>query len=163
MYSGLDNSATSSYAYMKVFDLTGQNVTVTANTVLSYWIYPAIRDLGDLSVEGKFNAAQEEELMRAYFGERLNEAKLAVMHGDAEVLDASETTTVNKNKTLTYNLAEQTPPVIAKNYAELPTDSWDHDAVQYHSAENCAGHIGQRCMRSCSGLDRGKCATRYSI
>jgi FecR protein len=64
----------------------------------------------------------------------LNEAKLAVMHGDAEVLDASGTTTVNKNKTMTYNLAEQTPPVLAKNVAALPTDSWDHDAVQYHQS-----------------------------
>ena len=46
----------------------------------------------------------------------------------------SGTTTVNKNKTLTYNLAEQTPPVLAKNVAQLPTDSWDHDAVQYHQS-----------------------------
>jgi len=40
MYSGLDNSATSSYAYMEIFDLTGQNITVTPSTVLTYWIYP---------------------------------------------------------------------------------------------------------------------------
>lgn len=37
VYSGLDNSASSSYAYMKVFDV---NVPVLSNTVLSYWIYP---------------------------------------------------------------------------------------------------------------------------
>lgn len=37
MYSGLDNSAASSYAYMKVFDV---NVTVASNTTLNYWIYP---------------------------------------------------------------------------------------------------------------------------
>ena len=40
MYSGMDNSATSSYAYMELFDLSGQNVAVGANTTLSYWIYP---------------------------------------------------------------------------------------------------------------------------
>lgn len=40
MYSGLDNSTTTSYAYMKLFDLTGQNLTVNSNTILSYWIYP---------------------------------------------------------------------------------------------------------------------------
>jgi hypothetical protein len=72
----------------------------------------------------------------------MNEAKLAVMHGDAEVQDLSGTTTVNKNKTMTYNLADQTPPVIAKSVAELPTDSWDHDAVQYHQSFANASAFG---------------------
>ncbi|HLJ36600.1 MAG TPA: hypothetical protein VKU38_23285 [Ktedonobacteraceae bacterium] len=40
MYSGRDNSSSSSFAYMKIFDLTGQNVTVGSATTLSYWIYP---------------------------------------------------------------------------------------------------------------------------
>ncbi len=40
MYSGLDESATRSYAYMKVFDLSSKNVVVGPNTTLSYWIYP---------------------------------------------------------------------------------------------------------------------------
>ena len=39
-YSGLDNSATKSYAYMKVFDLSSKNIAVGSNTTLSYWIYP---------------------------------------------------------------------------------------------------------------------------
>src|ERR1019366_9317070 len=40
LYSGLDNSATKSYAYMKVFDLSSKNMVVGPNTTLSYWIYP---------------------------------------------------------------------------------------------------------------------------
>jgi predicted alpha-1,2-mannosidase len=40
MYSGLDNSATTSYAYMEVFDLSGDNLTVGSNTTLTYWIFP---------------------------------------------------------------------------------------------------------------------------
>ncbi len=40
MYSGRDNSASSSFAYMKIFDLTGKNVKVGSNTTLTYWIYP---------------------------------------------------------------------------------------------------------------------------
>jgi len=40
MYSGMDNSASSSYAYDKVFDLTGANIVVGPTTTLSYWIYP---------------------------------------------------------------------------------------------------------------------------
>ena len=38
LYSGKDNSATSSYAYTKAYSLN--NVTVRASTTLSYWIYP---------------------------------------------------------------------------------------------------------------------------
>ena len=63
------------------------------------------------------------------------EASLAVMHGDAMVQEASGSTTdLGKNKTMTFNLAAQTPPVIAKNVVEQPLDSWDHDAVQYHKS-----------------------------
>jgi len=40
MYSGMDNSATSSYAYLKVFDLSTRNIVVGPTTALSYWIYP---------------------------------------------------------------------------------------------------------------------------
>ena len=41
MYSGNVSSTSSDpYAYMKVFDLSGQTITVNANTTLSYWIYP---------------------------------------------------------------------------------------------------------------------------
>jgi len=40
MYSGMDTSASSSYAYDKVFDLTDANIVVGPTTTLSYWIYP---------------------------------------------------------------------------------------------------------------------------
>jgi hypothetical protein len=71
-----------------------------------------------------------------------NEAKLAVMHGDALVQEPSGTATVDKNKTMTFNLAEQTPPTIAKNVAEQPLDSWDHTAVQYHQSYANASSFG---------------------
>ncbi|MEU4239843.1 S1 family peptidase [Actinoplanes sp. NPDC026619] len=38
VYSGLDNSTTESYGYLKAYDLGGQ--PVRAGTVLSYWVYP---------------------------------------------------------------------------------------------------------------------------
>ena len=41
LYSGNDNSATSSFSYNKVFDV---KVNVTATTKLSYWIYPQSAD-----------------------------------------------------------------------------------------------------------------------
>jgi len=40
LYSGMDNSASNSDAYDKVFDLTGDNIVVGPTTTLSYWIYP---------------------------------------------------------------------------------------------------------------------------
>jgi hypothetical protein len=42
MYSGWDNDTTTSYAYMKAFDLAG--LPVRAGTVLSYWVYPQSED-----------------------------------------------------------------------------------------------------------------------
>lgn len=40
LYSGSDTSATSSFAYMQVFNLSSQPMVVGSNTTLSYWIYP---------------------------------------------------------------------------------------------------------------------------
>lgn len=40
MYSGYDNSSSSSYAYLRVFDLSSKNITVGSSTMLEYWIYP---------------------------------------------------------------------------------------------------------------------------
>jgi FecR protein len=70
------------------------------------------------------------------------EASLAVLHGEALVQDASGPTTVGKNKTMTFNLAAQNPPVIAKNVAEQPLDKWDSDAMQYHKSYANASSFG---------------------
>jgi hypothetical protein len=40
MYSGKSTSASASYAYDKLFDLSSQNLVVGPTTTLSYWIYP---------------------------------------------------------------------------------------------------------------------------
>ena len=40
LYSGKANGGTTTYAYMKVFDLSSQSLTLDANSRLSYWIYP---------------------------------------------------------------------------------------------------------------------------
>lgn len=51
MYSGNATSNNSAdYAYSKVFDLSQQNITVGANTKLSYWVYPqSNQNFGGLS------------------------------------------------------------------------------------------------------------------
>jgi hypothetical protein len=70
------------------------------------------------------------------------EANLAVLHGEAQVQEASGPATVGKNKTMTFNLAAQNPPVVAKNVAEQPLDKWDNDAVQYHKSFANASSFG---------------------
>jgi hypothetical protein len=61
-----------------------------------------------------------------------NQADLAVLHGEAQVEQASGTTTVEKKRTLTFNLDGQSQPVMAKNVTEAPLDDWDKTSVQYH-------------------------------
>jgi len=45
MYSGSATDANESNAYNKIFDLRSQNITIGANTTLSYWIFPQQTDL----------------------------------------------------------------------------------------------------------------------
>jgi hypothetical protein len=71
-----------------------------------------------------------------------DQASLAVLHGDAMVEEPSGTTTVGKDRTLTFSLAGQTQPVIAKNITREPLDSWDQDAVQYHKSFANASSYG---------------------
>ena len=71
-----------------------------------------------------------------------DQASLAVLHGDALVAQPSGTTTVGKDKTMSFNLAGQSPPVIAKSVTQEPLDSWDHDAVQYHKSFANASSYG---------------------
>ncbi len=70
------------------------------------------------------------------------EANLAVLHGEALVDEPSGPTSVGKNKTMTFNLAAENPPVIAKNVAEQPLDKWDSNAVQYHKSFANASSFG---------------------
>jgi FecR protein len=70
------------------------------------------------------------------------EANLAVLHGEALVNEPSGPTSVGKNKTMTFNLAAENPPVIAKNVVEQPLDKWDSDAMQYHKSFANASSFG---------------------
>jgi hypothetical protein len=71
-----------------------------------------------------------------------DQASLAVMHGDATVEQPSGTSTIGKDKTMTFSLAGQTQPVIAKNVTQQPLDSWDKDATQYHKSFANASSYG---------------------
>jgi hypothetical protein len=60
------------------------------------------------------------------------EVNVAVLKGQAIVEEPSGSTPLGKNRTMTFNLANESQPVIARNVADEPLDSWDKDAVQYH-------------------------------
>jgi len=40
MYSGVAQGAAADFAYLKLFDVSAQNLNIGASTALSYWIYP---------------------------------------------------------------------------------------------------------------------------
>ena len=71
-----------------------------------------------------------------------DQADLAVLHGDALVEQPSGIETVGKNKTMTFNLAGESQPVLAKSVTEQPLDSWDHDSTQYHKSYANATSFG---------------------
>jgi len=70
------------------------------------------------------------------------QANLAVLHGNALVEQPSGIETVDKNKTMTFNLAGESQPVLAKNVTDQPLDSWDKDATQYHKSYANATSFG---------------------
>ena len=71
-----------------------------------------------------------------------DQVSLAVLHGQAMVEEPSGPSTVGKDKTLTFSLAGESQPVIAKNVTREPLDSWDQDAVQYHKSFANASSYG---------------------
>jgi hypothetical protein len=65
MYSGMDNSATSSYAYLKIFDLSTRNIVVGPTTTLSYWIYPQSASTAPVPVSGSNSSCVAVDLVFA--------------------------------------------------------------------------------------------------
>ena len=62
------------------------------------------------------------------------EGRLAVLDGNLHIADASGATLdVPKKKTVTFDLMQHQQPMVAKDIAPEPFDSWDQNAVGYHS------------------------------
>jgi hypothetical protein len=62
------------------------------------------------------------------------EANLAVLDGNLHIAEASGATLdIPKKKTVTFDLMQHQQPVVAKDIAPEPYDSWDQTAVGYHS------------------------------
>ncbi|SPF44601.1 conserved exported hypothetical protein [Candidatus Sulfotelmatobacter kueseliae] len=59
-------------------------------------------------------------------------ANLAVFKGDVEVEGPAGKIMVSKNKTATFDAANDDKSTLANNIEETPLDSWDKEAVAYH-------------------------------
>ena len=56
LYSGSPGGQPDNHAYMKLFDLSSNPITVAANTTLSYWVYPQSANATCVAVDLIFNA-----------------------------------------------------------------------------------------------------------
>jgi FecR protein len=73
-----------------------------------------------------------------------SEAKLAVLSGAVSIDGPSGAVEVPKKRTVSFPLADQGQPEVAKNVAPQPYDSWDHDAADYHqrfASSNAFGSV----------------------
>ena len=59
-------------------------------------------------------------------------AELAVLSGDVQLQGDDGATEVGKKKTVTFDLADQNQPTLAKNVAENENDAWDQSSLEYH-------------------------------
>ena len=117
-------------------ELLSSGAKASTLTVLQGTVYVSL--INTKGNEFTVNAGQQEITLPPDSHVRLeltgDLASLAVMHGEALVGEGSGATSVGKNRTMTFGLAGQSEPVIAKRVAEAPLDSWDKDAVQYHKS-----------------------------
>lgn len=70
-------------------------------------------------------------------------AKLTVMNGSVQVQSATAgIVTVGKNKQLSFDPANGTPPVLAKKEGEGPFDEWDKTSADYHKLRSIPAAFG---------------------
>jgi len=72
------------------------------------------------------------------------EGRLAVLDGNLRIADASGATLdIPKKKTITFDLMQHQQPMLAKDIAPEPYDSWDQTSAGYHSrVANFSGSNG---------------------
>lgn len=59
-------------------------------------------------------------------------AQLAVFKGNVDVEGPSGQVAVEKNKTATFNTADEDKYQVTNHVAEAPLDSWDKESIEYH-------------------------------
>ena len=69
-------------------------------------------------------------------------SQLAVFKGSAQFTNASNTTTVEKKKTLAFNGSTQSPPVLVSKVKADPFDSWDKTSASYHDLRSVSSAYG---------------------
>ena len=125
MYSGYDTNSTSSYAYLKVFDLSGAPLSVDSTTVLDYWIYPQSTSTNSLVSGNNSSCVAIDLIFRDSSGNLSN-------------LRDSGATDQNGNRA---------HPAYQCNH--LTMDSWNHVSVKLGAYKN-----GQSVIRIDIGYDQ---------
>ena len=77
-------------------------------------------------------------------------AKLAVLDGSLRVNGPDGVLDVSHNRQVSFALADQTAPTVAKGFAEGSLDEWDKQSVQYH--QRIASFTGSGSMPYTYGL-----------
>jgi FecR protein len=71
-----------------------------------------------------------------------SKSQLAVFNGTVQVTNSSGTVTVGKNKSLAFDAAGQTPPLVAKNEEPGTFDEWDKKEMDYHNLRSVPASFG---------------------
>jgi hypothetical protein len=135
-----DNStlrlATNTSVEFTQLELTPAGVKVSRVKVLKGTVYASMVKSKDNQLTLDFGRQQVNLTPSSHIRLEVNptEAKLAVLDGSPELVEGSGATALNKKKTLTFNLADQTvsEPTVAKKVEDSPFDGWDNQSSEYH-------------------------------
>ena len=70
------------------------------------------------------------------------DAKLAVLDGQVRIEGAQAVTDVPRKKTVTFAMADDTQPAVAKEIETEPLDTWDHEAADFHARTAAMSALG---------------------
>jgi hypothetical protein len=105
--------------------------TLTLVRGLAYVDYSAKQKDSDFTLLFKDEKVRPEKAVHFRIGVQDKGAELAVFNGDLKVEGNSGTAEVSKNKSVSFDFANDGKFTLAKNIEEEPFDSWDKQQVKY--------------------------------
>jgi hypothetical protein len=108
--------------------------TLTLVRGLAYVDYSAKQKDSDFTLLFKDEKVRPERAVHFRLAVQDKGAELAVFNGDLKVQGNSGTVEVSKNKSVTFDFANDGNFTLAKNIEEDPFDSWDKQQVKYQQA-----------------------------
>jgi hypothetical protein len=120
--------------------------TITTVNLVSGTLYVSLaktrgNDFTILVGGNKITVAPSSHI-RLDVGAGTSPSTLAVLAGSAQLTNASDTTTVDKKKTLTFNTSTQSPPVLISKVQRDEFDDWDKTSASYHNLRSISSSYG---------------------